>query len=215
LFECLIMPGPFILKIGYKDDQMDIKLSSSEYMLLVEKAPIMIWRSDLTMGCDYFNEVWLNFTGRTLEQEFGNGWTDGVHPEDFDQCLQIYADHFSRKLPFEMEYRLRRSDGVYRWISDRGVPFHDADGKFRGYIGSCIDITDSREARDYLQKLQENEIENLRKLLPICAYCKRIRDDKNYWNQIETYISKHSKIIFSHGICPECEARVLDEIENR
>jgi len=193
---------------------MEIKLSFNEYMLLVEKSPIMIWRSDLSMGCDYFNEVWLNFRGRTIEQEFGNGWAEGVHPSDFSQCLQIYSDHFARRLPFEMEYRLRRSDGVYRWIFDRGVPFHDTDGTFLGYIGSCIDITESKEARDYMQKLQENEIRSLRKLLPICAYCKRIRDDKNYWNQIESYISDHSNINFSHSICPECEKHIEAEIGN-
>jgi len=192
---------------------MELKLSVNEYMLLVEKAPIMIWRSDLTMGCNYFNEVWLRFTGRAMDQEIGNGWAEGVHPDDFNQCLEIYTDHFSRRLPFEMEYRLRRADGAYRWIFDRGVPFHDTDGTFLGYIGSCIDITESREARDYMQKLQEREIASLRKLLPICSYCKRIRDDKNYWNRIESYLSSHSNINFSHGICPECEERAALEFE--
>ncbi len=194
---------------------MDIRLSFEEYRLLVEKAPIMIWRADLTMGCDYFNEVWLKFTGRSMEQEMGNGWAEGVHPEDFDRCLQIYTDHFARRLSFEMEYRLRRSDGAYRWIFDRGVPFHDAAGTFLGYIGSCIDITESKEARDYMQTLQEREIESLRNLLPICSYCKRIRDDKNYWNQLESYISSHSNIIFSHGICPDCEEKALGNINKK
>lgn len=187
---------------------MEIGLSFEEYRCLVEKAPIMIWRSNLTMACDYFNEVWLAFTGRSMEQEIGNGWTEGVHPEDYAQCLRTYTDHFSRQLPFEMEYRLCRYDGAYRWIFDRGVPFHDENKVFRGYIGSCIDITESREARSFIQKAQENEIESLRKLLPICSYCKRIRDDHNYWNQIESYISSRSNIMFSHGICPDCEKKI-------
>ena len=190
------------------------ELSREEYKLLVEKAPIMIWRSDLTMGCDYFNEVWLAFTGRSIELETGNGWAEGVHPEDFDQCLKIYIDHFTRREVFEMTYRLRRFDGVYRWIFDRGVPFHDSEGQFRGYIGSCIDVTERREAQEALKKAQEAEIQKLRELLPICSYCKKIRNDRNYWEQIESYMGHHSNILFSHGICPECSAKVMAELES-
>jgi PAS domain S-box-containing protein len=193
---------------------MEAELSREEYKLLVEKAPIMIWRSDLTMGCDYFNEVWLAFTGRSMELETGNGWAEGVHPEDFDQCLKIYIDHFTRREVFEMTYRLRRFDGVYRWIFDRGVPFHDSEGQFRGYIGSCIDVTERKEAQEALKKAQEAEIQKLRELLPICSYCKKIRNDRNYWEQIESYMSHHSNIQFSHGICPECSAKVMAELES-
>lgn len=187
------------------------ELSREEYKLLVEKAPIMIWRSDLTMECDYFNEVWLAFTGRSMEQETGNGWAEGVHPDDFDNCLKIYTGHFSRREIFEMEYRLRRFDGVYRWIFDRGVPYHDSEGCFKGYIGSCIDVTERKEAREALKKAQEAEIEQLRGLLPICSYCKKIRNARDYWEQIESYISHHSNVLFSHSICPECEVKVRAE----
>jgi len=189
------------------------ELSREEYKLLVEKAPIMVWRSDLTMECDYFNEIWLAFTGRSMEQEMGNGWAEGVHPEDFDTCLKIYTDHFARREPFEMEYRLRRFDGVYRWIFDRGVPFSDSEGHFKGYIGSCIDVTERKEAREALKKAQEVEIEQLRNLLPICSYCKKIRNARDYWEQIESYISNHSNVLFSHAICPECEVKVRAEFE--
>jgi PAS domain S-box-containing protein len=193
---------------------MKNELSREEYKLLVEKAPIMIWRSNLTMECDYFNEVWLVFTGRSMEQETGNGWAEGVHPEDFDNCLKIYSEHFSRREAFEMEYRLRRFDGVYRWIFDRGVPFYDSVGYFKGYIGSCVDVTETKEARDTLKNAQEAEIKQLRELLPICSYCKKIRNDKNYWEQMESYISSHSNILFSHGICPECGAKAMAELES-
>jgi len=189
------------------------ELSREEYKLLVEKAPIMVWRSDLTMECDYFNEIWLAFTGRSMEQEMGNGWAEGVHREDFDTCLKIYTDHFARREPFEMEYRLRRFDGVYRWIFDRGVPFSDSEGHFKGYIGSCIDVTERKEAREALKKAQEVEIEQLRNLLPICSYCKKIRNARDYWEQIESYISNHSNVLFSHAICPECEVKVRAEFE--
>lgn len=128
-------------------------LSFEEYMILVEQAPIMIWRSDTTTACDYFNERWLVFTGRTMEQEMKNGWAEGVHPDDLDRCLKIYLDTFQKREIFEMEYRLRRHDGRYRWIFDRGVPFKGSDGKFAGYIGSCIDVTEKVEAREYLQKI--------------------------------------------------------------
>ena len=128
-------------------------LSFEEYKILVEQAPIMIWRSNITTACDYFNERWLVFTGRTMEQEIGNGWAEGVHPDDFDKCLKIYLDTFQKREVFEMEYRLRRHDGRYRWIFDRGVPFKGPDGQFAGYIGSCIDVTEKVEAREYLQKI--------------------------------------------------------------
>ena len=192
---------------------MNGELSREEYKLLVEKAPIMIWRANVTMECDYFNEIWLAFTGRQMEQETGNGWAEGVHPEDFDRCLKIYTEHFTRREIFEMEYRLRRYDGVYRWIFDRGVPYSDSEGNFKGYIGSCIDVTERREAREALKKAQEREIEQLRDLLPICSYCKKIRNDKNYWEQIESYISYHSNVLFSHSICPDCSAKVIAELE--
>ena len=121
------------------------QLTAIEYRLLVEHSPVLIWRADLNKKCDYFNEVWLDFTGRTLEQELGDGWAEGVHPEDLDRCLKIYVTNFDARQPFEMEYRLRRHDGVYRWIFDRGVPYTDDHGEFLGYIGSCVDVTERRE----------------------------------------------------------------------
>jgi len=193
---------------------MQAELSREEYKLLVEKAPIMIWRSNVTMACDYFNEIWLAFTGRSMEQEVGNGWAEGVHPEDLDRCLKIYTDHFGRREIFDMEYRLRRFDGVYRWIFDRGAPYADSEGIFKGYIGSCIDVTERKEAREALKRAQESEIKQLRELLPICSYCKKIRNDKNYWEQIESYISHHSNILFSHGICPDCKDKMMAELKS-
>jgi hypothetical protein len=127
-----------------------------------------------------------------------------VHPEDLERCLKIYLDAFGRREIFEMEYRLRRHDGEYRWLFDRGVPYYELDGSFSGYIGSCIDVTERVESQEALRKAKENEIRSLRGLLPICARCKKIRDDAGYWHQIETYIEKHSQAEFTHGICQDC-----------
>lgn len=194
---------------------MKTELSRKEYQLLVEKSPVMIWRSTLTMDCDYFNDTWLAFTGRSIEQEIGNGWAEGVHPEDFDRCLKIYTENFRRRTVFEMEYRLRRHDGVYRWIFDRGVPYSDDTDSFAGYIGSCIDVTEKIMAQQALNEAHESEIKQLQDILPICCYCKKIRNDKNYWEQIELYISSHSNTSFTHGICPECMTRVMSEFKNK
>jgi two-component system CheB/CheR fusion protein len=126
-------------------------LAPEQYRLLVESSPVMIWRSGLDAKCDYFNETWLAFTGRTFEQEYGNGWAEGVHPDDFDRCLAIYLDHFARRAVFEMEYRLRRHDGAYRYIFDRGVPFSDERGAFAGFIGSCVDVDERVRAQALLE----------------------------------------------------------------
>jgi two-component system CheB/CheR fusion protein len=126
-------------------------LPPDQYRLLVESSPVMIWRSGLDAKCDYFNETWLAFTGRTFEQEYGDGWAEGVHPDDMARCVSIYRDHFARRAEFEMEYRLKRHDGTYRYIFDRGVPFTDDEGKFAGFIGSCVDVDDRVRAQAVLE----------------------------------------------------------------
>ena len=133
-------------------------LSSTEYRLLAEHSPVMVWRSGLDASCDYFNETWLAFTGRSLEQELGNGWAQGVHPEDFDRCLAHYLGHFDRREPFEMEYRLRRHDGEYRWIFDRGVPFNDTAGSFAGFIGSCVDVDERRKTQHAREQRDQEQL---------------------------------------------------------
>jgi PAS domain S-box-containing protein len=121
--------------------------SNDPHRLLVEKSPAMMWRSGLDAERDYFNTAWLAFTGRPLEQERGGGWAEGIHAEDLDRCLRFYRNHFERREPFEMEYRLRRRDGMFRYVLDRGAPFEE-NGAFRGFIGSCLDIHERREAEE-------------------------------------------------------------------
>ena len=163
--------------------------------------------------CDYFNGRWLEFTGRTLAQETGDGWAEGVHPDDFKGCVEYYLENFKARKIFEMEYRLKRSDGAYRWLFDRGAPFYSDGGEFLGFIGSCIDITDKKNAQEQVKAAKERELKNLRGLLPICSNCKKIKDSKGYWEKVEKYITEHSEVDFSHGICPECEAKLYTDIK--
>ncbi|MCG2594430.1 PAS domain-containing sensor histidine kinase [Ramlibacter sp. XY19] len=138
---------------------MDRALGATEYRLLVEHAPVMVWRAGLDAKCDYFNQTWLDYTGRTMAQELGDGWAEGVHPEDFQRCLALYLDHFERRQAFEMEYRLRCRDGSHRWILDRGVPYTDDSGAFAGFIGSCVDVDQRRKAQDAQQQHDREQLE--------------------------------------------------------
>lgn len=133
-----------------------MELSLIEYKTIVETAPNLIWRSGLDAKCYYFNKTWLDFTGRTFEQEYGDGWAEGVHPEDLERCVKIYLDNFENRSPFEMEYRLRRHDGVWRWINDRGVPAVDENGVFSGFIGSCLDVTEKVEGHILKEMAQKD-----------------------------------------------------------
>ncbi len=187
-------------------------LSREEYRQLVEQAPILVWRADLTMGCNYFNDRWLAFTGRSLQQEVGNGWAEGVHEDDLERCLAIYQSSFAHRASFEMEYRLRRFDGVFRWIFDRGVPFVNAQGEFAGYIGSCVDVTERVEAQAALEEVQTQELRRLRQMLPICSKCHNVRDEKGYWSRLEKYFHDHSGLTFTHGLCPDCVRRYYPEV---
>jgi PAS domain S-box-containing protein len=125
--------------------------SEQRFRMLADSAPVMIWTSGTDKLRTYFNAPWLAFTGRTLEQELGNGWVEGVHPADTQRCLDIYTSSFDARKPFSMDYRLKRWDGQYRWIVDNGIPFSTPDGTFTGYIGSCIDITERRRLEQQLQ----------------------------------------------------------------
>ena len=122
---------------------------------IVVEAPVMIWRSGVDKGCDFFNPQWLAFTGRTLAQEVGGGWAEAVHPDDVDACIASYVGAFDARVPFRLEYRLRRFDGEYRWVLDLGTPRYDSTRQFAGYIGCCFDITDWKQAEHALGEARE------------------------------------------------------------
>jgi PAS domain S-box-containing protein len=132
-----------------------VKQSEQLFHLLADCAPVMVWISGTNKQCTFFNKPWLDFTGRTMEQEVGDGWAEGVHPDDLEGCLATYVSSFEARKEFEMEYRLRRHDGVYRWVLDKGLPLFAGRDSFSGYIGSCIDITERKDAEEALRVAEE------------------------------------------------------------
>jgi PAS domain S-box-containing protein len=139
--------------------EASLRESEERFRLVANTAPVMIWMSGSDKLCTYFNQPWLEFTGRSLAQELGDGWADGVYSEDLQACLETYADSFDRRQSFQMEYRLRRHDGEYRWVFDHGVPRFNVDGSFAGYIGSCIDVSARKQAEEVLSGVSRKLIE--------------------------------------------------------
>ena len=124
------------------------------FFLAARIAPVMIWMTDRNTLCVYVNEGWLRFTGRPLESQLGNGWMEGVHPDDLQSMRSTYLDACHRRIPFQMNYRARRHDGEYRWILDTGVPRFEENCLFAGYVGSCIDVTERKLAEEALSNLE-------------------------------------------------------------
>ncbi len=148
---------PFMVLAALVEEQQRnekvLRESEKRFRLVADTAPVLIWMSGLDKKCNFFNKGWLDFTGRRIEEELGEGWVSGVHPEDVQRCVGVYSASFDARVDFEMEYRLRRSDGEYRWIVDYGVPRFETDGNFCGYIGSCVDITERKSSAESLQIL--------------------------------------------------------------
>ena len=142
-----------------KQAEAALKESEERFRYMADSAPVLIWVSGPDKLCTFFNKRWLEFTGRTMEQELGDGWAMSVHPEDRERCEATYSLAFDARHDFEMEYRLRRADGEYRCVMDHGVARFSAGGSFAGYIGSCIDITDLKRA--YEQHLATQKLESL------------------------------------------------------
>ncbi len=134
-----------------------LRESEARFRTVANVAPVMIWMSGPNKEGIFFNKGWLEFTGRSVDKELGAGWLEGVHAEDLPNCVGVCGIAFAKREPFTVEYRLRRHDGEYRWLLDTGTPRFESDGTFLGYIGSCIDITERRQAElDY--QLQSTEL---------------------------------------------------------
>lgn len=139
----------------YRKVVSDLKEKDLQLNQIVNSGITLLWTSGRDKLCNYFNKPWLNFTGRTLEQELGNGWAEGVHPDDLDSCFKTYTDCFDKQEKFDMEYRLRHCSGEYRWIRDIGTPFYNSKGEFEGYIGYCYDITTHKNIENDLRTNEE------------------------------------------------------------
>jgi PAS domain S-box-containing protein len=144
--RCKLVGDAIASVLERKRAETALRESEERFRVVADSAPVMMWMSGIDKRCTDFNRGWLQFTGRSLEQELGDGWTSGVFPDDLQNCLQTYLKSFDERRPFTMEYRLRRDDGAYRWVTDVGVPRFLPDGGFAGYIGCCVDIDDQKVA---------------------------------------------------------------------
>jgi PAS domain S-box-containing protein len=193
----LISTSAFMVLAAVVEEQNEavgaVRESEQRFDLVANMAPVLIWMSGLDKRCIYFNQPWLDFTGRGLQAELGNGWAEGVHSEDFERCLKTYVEAFDRRNTFKMEYRLRRHDGEYRWMLDTGVPRFTADGSFAGYIGSCIDVTDRHVAQETVHA-SETKFRALfeSNLLPII-----------YWNEAGTIVDSNEAFLQLTGFTNE------------
>ncbi|HET6957030.1 MAG TPA: PAS domain S-box protein [Vicinamibacterales bacterium] len=136
-----------------------LRESERRFRAISDTSPVMIWVTDIDQSCTYVNRAWLEFTGRSFEAELGNGWADGIHPDDRAKCLETWVRVFEKREPLRMEYRVRRRDGAYRWIIDSGAPAFDGGGAFSGYVGSAVDVTDLRVAKEALSTLSRRLME--------------------------------------------------------
>jgi PAS domain S-box-containing protein len=142
-----------------KQAEERLRESEARFQEMADTAPVLIWMTGTDGLCNYFNKPWLEFTGRSMEQEVGTGWIEGVHADDVQGCFDSFLPAFHARKPFRMEYRLRRADGEYRWVIESGIPRYTGAGDFAGYIGSNIDITDLKRAVEERERLRQLEAE--------------------------------------------------------
>jgi two-component system cell cycle sensor histidine kinase/response regulator CckA len=157
-----------------------LRQSEERFRSMADNAPVMIWVAGLDKMVTFFNKPWLDFTGRTLEQELGDGWTSGIHPEDRERCIEIYSSSFDARRSFQMGYRLRRADGQYRWMLDRGRPFH-REGEFAGFIGSCIDLNERKRMEERL-RASEARFAEAQRLAKVGSWERDIEGDRIQWS---------------------------------
>jgi PAS domain S-box-containing protein len=183
-----------------------LEASESRLRHLIDVVPAAFFLTNLEGECLLVNQHWRVLTGLPDEVSIGHGWIGAIHPDDRPRVTGGMGDPARAGQSFEDTYRVQRPDGTVSWVRTNAVPLNDPDGTLTGYAGFSLDITALIEARD--------AIRTLRGLIPICASCKKIRDDGGYWNQLEQYISAHTDAEFSHSLCPSCLESALSEEES-
>ena len=216
--------------------QQSLHDSERRFRDMADNAPVLIWIAGADGGCEYANKGWLDFTGRGMSQERGEGWWQALHADDRARCLAIFRSNFAARREFEMDYRLRRHDGVYRWVLARGVPRYDDGGEFLGYIGSSLDVTDRREQESQLRQSEEryravvdSQSELVCRFAPDMtltfvneAYCRFLakRRDVLLGSKLTAYTSADTRELVNRGVAQalsgagtaewECEATFPD-----
>lgn len=170
-----------------KQAEEELRESEARFRSMADTAPVLIWVAGTDTLCNWFNKPWLEFTGRTMEEELGNGWAELVHPEDLQHCLDTYLTAFNARQPFQMDYRLRRADGMYRWLLNNGVARFTPCGEFAGYIGSCIDISDRRSVESALKA----RADELTYLTTVLAQTNTALEKRNYELDQFAYVTSH------------------------
>lgn len=185
-----------------------LRESEDRFRIVADVAPVMIWMSGPDKGGIFFNKGWLEFTGRTVDQELGAGWLEGIHAEDLANIHDVCGTAFGKREPFTVEYRLRRKDGEYRWLLDTGTPRFEADGTFLGYIGSCIDIGERKQA-ELDHQLQAMELARVGRLALMGELAASLAHEVN--NPLGAMVTNASagQRLLSHGRLDTDELREL------
>jgi PAS domain S-box-containing protein len=188
-----------------------------QFRLMADAAPVLIWVSDVAGRYTFFNRTWHAFTGRTSLESLGDAWMVGVCPDDLPAVQASARAAYETGEALNREYRLRHADGTWRWILERATPRRGPDGAFAGFVGSCVDITDRKHTETERERLVHElqhalgEVKTLRGLIPVCAWCKKIRNDQGYWSRMEEFIRENSEAVVSHGVCPDCARAYFPE----
>ena len=212
LLQTLLIGGLLIQRRNRRRAEHSLRESEERFRMMADTAPVMVWRAGPDQRCDFFNKPWLEFRGRRMQDELGEGWTEGVHPDDLPRCLGTYTAAWPGRESFRMEYRLRRANGEYRWVFDTGVPRLASDGALLGYIGSCIDITERRQAEEALRaneaalRQTHEEIEDLAGRLITAQEAERARIARDLHDDISQQLAAIS-IAMSECRRPELQAR--------